>query len=102
MNKMEAVMSIRLPRQDLEVVEKIAYEEDIDKSTAVRELVEMGRIYFALSRYKEGKASIGKAAEIANLSLSEFMDLVAGLGIPCGIDVKDYLEGAKVAEKIFK
>lgn len=102
MNKMESIMSVRLPKEDLEIVEKMALEEDIDKSTAVRELVELGRIYFALSKYREGKVSIEKAAEIALLSLSEFMDLLADLGIPSKIDVLDYLAGAKVADKIFR
>ena len=102
MNKMESVMSIRLPKEDIEMVEKIALEENMDKSTAVRELVEMGLVYFAISKYKEGKVSIEKAAEIAYLPLSEFMDLLADLGIPSKIDVRDYLEGAKVADKIFR
>ena len=57
---------------------------------------------FAISKYKEGKISIGKAAEIANLPLSEIMDLFADLGVESNLTVEDYLAGAKVAEEILK
>ena len=45
------------------------------------ELMELGRIMLALRRYEAGKFSVGKAAEIAGMSLSEFMDLVSEFGI---------------------
>lgn len=102
MNKMSAVMSIRFPPLELELIEEMASAEKIDKSTAVRELVEMGRVYFAISRYKEGKISIEKAAEIANLSLSEMIDLLASLGIKSKIEMEDYVAGAKAVQGIFR
>lgn len=67
----------------------------MDKSTTVRELIELGKIYFAILKYKDGKISIGKAAEIAGLSLSEMIDLAAKLGIESKLEVSDYLEGFK-------
>ncbi|MBI2176654.1 UPF0175 family protein [Candidatus Woesearchaeota archaeon] len=71
-----------------------------DKSTTVRELVELGKIYFAIKQYKEGKISIGKAAEIAGLSISETIDLFAELKIESNITMEDYLEGLKTAEEM--
>lgn len=100
--KMQTVMSIRLPRQDIDAIEELAAQERIDKSTAVRELVEKGLIYHAISEYRKGKISIGKAAEMTSLSISEIMDLLAGLGIESKIEVEDYLAGLKAAEKVFK
>ena len=99
MRKMQSVMTIRLPKEDLEIIKEITAEEKIEKSTAVRELIEMGKVYLAILKYKDGKISIGKAAEIAGMTISEIMDLFAQLGIKSKLEINDYLEGSKVAEE---
>lgn len=102
MNKiMTKVVTVRLPGEDVKLVEQLAKWGKKDKSTAIRELVEYGKIYLAIKLYKEGKISIGRAAEIANLSISETMDLFVELGIKSNIDVEDYLEGLKYARELF-
>ena len=101
MKKMQSVMTIRLPKEDLEVIKEMSIQEKIEKSTAVRELVEMGKIYFAILQYEDGRISIGKAAEIAGLTISEIIELFAKLGIKSKIEINDYLEGSKVAEEMF-
>lgn len=98
--KMHSVMTLRLPEEDVKVIKDIATSEKKDKSTTVRELVKLGKIYLAILTYKEGKISIGKAAEIAGLTLSEMMDLFKKLGIKSQLDVEDYLEGKNVAEEL--
>jgi len=99
MKRMDNVMTVRLPKEDLEVVKQISIKNKKDKSTTVRELVELGKIYFALVQYREGKISIGKAAEIAGMTISEMMDLLSKLGIESNIQLEDYLEGQKFAEE---
>jgi predicted HTH domain antitoxin len=101
MKRMDNVMTIRLPKEDIEVINQIAKKTDKDKSTTVRELVELGRTYFAITQYKEGIISLGKAAEIAGLTISEMIDLLAKLGIKNSIELEDYLEGQKLAESLF-
>ncbi len=51
-------------------------------------------------QYKENKISIGKAAEIAGLTISEMIDLLSKLGIESNLDLADYLESQKLAEEI--
>jgi len=101
MKKMQSVMTVRLPEEDIKMVEQISSEEKMDKSKTIRELFDLGRIYFAILKYKNGKISMGKAAKIADLSISEMMDLLAGLGIKSNIDVMDYKEGLKNLKNIF-
>ena len=101
MKKMQSVMTVRLPEKDVKMVEQISFEEKTDKSKTIRELFDLGRIYFAILKYKEGKVSIGKAAKIADLSISEMMDLLANLGIKSSLDVMDYKEGLKNLKEIF-
>jgi len=73
-------LAVRVPeeieREILEVVER----EKLDKATVVRTLLEMGiaewRKNTALVMLQEGKVTFAKAAEMAKLSLWEFVDLV--------------------------
>ena len=55
----------------------------------------------ALRRYEEGKFSSGKAAEIAGMSLSEFMDLVSEFGIKSRITYEDYLEAFEHVKEVW-
>ena len=55
MKKMQSVMTVRLPKEDLKIVEEISSKEKMDKSTTVRELIELGKIYFAINKYNEEK-----------------------------------------------
>lgn len=100
MKRLQNVMTVRLPKEDLKVIEEISQREKKDKSTTIRNLVELGKIYFAIVQYKENKISIGKAAEIAGLAMSEMIDLLSKLGIESNLDLADYFESQKFAEEI--
>ena len=100
MRRMQHVMTVRLPSEDIKVIEQISQKEKTDKSTTVRNLVELGKVYFAIIQYKENKISIGKAAEIAGSTISEMIDLLSKLGIKSNLDLADYLGSQKLAEQI--
>ena len=68
--------------------------------TWLKELVELGKMYYAITQYKQGKISIGKTAELAGVNLAELMDTLTSLGIKSNLDVEDYLEGKKYAQKV--
>lgn len=44
-----------------------------------------------MERYRSGKACLGKAAEIAGLSVSETMDILAQFGVEANLDKEDYV-----------
>lgn len=48
-----------------------------------------------IEQYRLGKFSLGKAAKELHMSLSEFIDLLAELGVQSPIQYEDYLEGLK-------
>lgn len=100
MRRMQNAMTVRLPLEDIKIIEEISEREKKDKSTTVRDLVELGKIYFAIVQYRENKISIGKAAEIAGLTISEMMNLLSKLGIQNNLDLLDYMESQKFAEEI--
>lgn len=98
---MQRILSVRLEKEDLAFVEAEAKEEKVDKAKVMRALVEKGRLQIAVEQYKDGKISIGKAAEKAGLTISEMMDRLAELGIKNKMTKEQYLQGIKNLEKVW-
>ncbi len=73
-------LAVRIPSEVEKEISEIVAEEKIDKATVVRNLLEIGlaewRKQTALDLLQKGKVTFAKAAEIAKLSLWEFVDLV--------------------------
>jgi predicted HTH domain antitoxin len=92
---MTKTMSIRMDRENYEFLTEISKEERSDLSKAVRDLVMRGRVLLAVERYKKGDASLGKAAQLAGLSVGQMMTLLTEFGVESRIENGDYLEGLK-------
>src|SRR3989344_8493027 len=101
MIRMNDTMTIRLPKKDIEIMKQVSIKNKKDKSTIVRELIEWGKVYFAIKEYKDGKLSIGKASEIAGLTISEMMDVLVNLGIKNNIELEYYFEGYGSLKNMF-
>ena len=80
----------------------LAKEESKDVSKKVRQLVEPGRVMLAINKYKKSEASIEKAARIAEVSISEMMDILSEYGVDSNIEYEDYLKGLKSLKKIWQ
>lgn len=92
---MTKTMSIRMDRDNYEFLNEIRKEQRSDLSKAVRDLVTLGRVLLAVERYKKGKASLGKAAELAGLPVGQMMTILAEFGVESRIDKEDYLQGLR-------
>ena len=57
------------------------------------------KIYEAFKSYTEGQISMGKAAEVADVSIQKFLDLMKERKIPLRYDFEDI---KKETEKILK
>jgi len=97
---MGKVISVRVNKWIEEIINRISEEERKEQSDIIRELIENGSIYIAIKGYAKGKYSVGKAANLANLPLSEFMDLVTDLGIASKIDKEDVLQGYENLKRV--
>jgi predicted HTH domain antitoxin len=84
-----------MDRENYEFLTKITKEERSNLSKAVRDLVMRGRVLLAVERYKKGDASLGKAAQLAGLSVGQMMTLLTEFGVESRIEKDDYLEGLK-------
>ena len=82
----EVTVSARIPKDMEREVVELMREEHLEKSAALRKLLHLGlseyRVERALRLLSQGKVSVGRAAEIARMSLWEFSDLVRDRRIP--------------------
>ena len=89
-------VSLTVPKELLERSEKIAREKLEDRSTVMRELLALGlkqyMIKDAVNKYTEGKVSMEKAAELANVSIWKFLDIIKERKIPIRYDLEDIKE----------
>lgn len=70
------VTTIRMREEMVAEVQELARELGVDNSSLLREALSIGlrelRIRLALDEYAEGRASLGKAAEIAGIGYRNF------------------------------
>jgi predicted HTH domain antitoxin len=90
---MGKIISIRINKRLEEIIGRYSEEKKSEQSDIIKDLIDNGSIYLAIKDYAKGKYSIGKAAYLANLPLSEFMDLIMDLGIKSKISREDLLRG---------
>ena len=98
---MGKVLSVRINKNLEEIIKRYSEEKKREQSDIIRDLINNGSIYLAIKGYAKGKYSIGRAAYLANLPLSEFMDLIMDLGIKSKINNEDLLEGYENLKEFF-
>ena len=102
----EEVVSVRLEDELLKYAEQRAKEEKIPKSAVIRKLLALGVEYERLKRgielYRDRRASLGKAAEIAGIPISQMMDWLVRFGVKSNITLQDYRAGLEYARKALK
>jgi len=86
-------ISLTVPKELLEKSEKIAKERLEDRSTVIRGLLALGlkeyMMHEAVKQYSEGKVSMEKAAEFADVSIWKFLDVIKERKIPIRYDLDD-------------
>lgn len=87
------VMSLRLEKKEMKLIEEMAKKEGKDKSTISRQLIGYGLTYLMIRLYREGRFSLEKVAKKLDLSVSETIDLLSEFGTKAPIDYDDYLKG---------
>ena len=70
-----------------------------NRSKLVRELLEEGKKMKALKLYKKSKISLGLAAKLAGMSISDFLDLLEEYNIKLNLTLEDAKLAMENAEK---
>ncbi len=80
---MEAVSyPLRIPKNVIYLANLRAKEEHIDKSTALRQFLYLGVRDYVMELYQKGRISLGKAAELLDVSTFDILRLAKEQGYP--------------------
>lgn len=83
----------RVPSEIKKDIEFFAKQEQTDKSNIIRKLltsaVKQRRLEYGLKEYAERRVSLGKAAELAKMHISDFMEEAAQHHIPINYTKED-------------
>lgn len=93
---METV-SARLELGTIKLFGKVLKEK---RSEVVRELVESGKRHKAVELYKMKKVSLGLGAKLADVTLSEFIDLLKEHNVYLNLEKEDIEQAIKTARKV--
>ena len=55
----------------------------------------------AIEKYKAGEASLGRAAEIAGLSVGQMITVLAEYGVDSNLEKEDYLKGFERLKEVW-
>lgn len=89
---MEDSISVRLPKEELKEIERISKYEKASKSAILRNVLEIGIKYkileIALEKFQKNEVTAAKAARIAGISLTQFLDILyeRGINFHYGVD----------------
>lgn len=98
-------VAARIPIELEEQITRFMEEEGLDKSTALRRVLEIGvgewKRRKAVDLYRSGKVTLWKASQIWGVSLREMLDELSRLRITAHVTAKDIeedIEAARAAE----
>jgi len=93
------VISARLPKERVKLIEEIAREEKVNKSTildrALEHYTREWKLNKAVELYRQGSVTLSRAAEIAEISVWEMINVLAERKIPHQYAVEDFEEDLK-------
>ena len=95
MSEKSNVVTLRLSKRALQRLEAIRTIEKTDRSTLFKEFIEDGLRKKTIKLYSAGKLSAGRAAEILDISLREFFELLEQESISVNwnsANVKEYMK----------
>lgn len=90
----------------MEYVDKLVKTFNMDRSTAIRNILEKGigedKKERALQLYIEGKLSIEGATRFADMYIGEFLELMSNKGVELNVSLEDYRESLINLKKAWK
>jgi predicted HTH domain antitoxin len=90
-----------MDEENYRFLRRLSKEEKGDLSAAVRELVDKGRIMLAVERYRQRKASLARAAEMAGVRIGEMIEILADYGVESNLEAEDYRRGLEHLRKVW-
>ena len=93
---MAETVSVRIDKRELKEIEEISKIDKNTRSNVLREILDKGvkekKLEIALEKFRNNEATAWKAARIANIPLTKFMDILVQKGIDFHYGVKELRE----------
>ena len=97
-------ISARLPTEEKEELDAVADMLSEDRSTTIRKALREGletlRVRVAVEQYQSGDVSAAEAAEIADLSVAEWLDVARERNLTTQLDLADLELDADTATEL--
>ena len=93
---MAETISVRIDKSELKEIDEISKLEKKTKSNVLREVLNKGikekKLEIALEKFRNNEASIGRASRIAEMPLTQFMDILVEKNIDFHYGIKELEE----------
>jgi len=93
---MAQTVSVRIDNEDIKEIAELSKLEKKTKSNILREVLELGlkdkKLELALEKFRKNEATAWKAARMADIPLTLFMDILVQRGIDFHYGVKELKE----------
>lgn len=93
--------ALRIPEGLLELAELKGKADRTDKATALRQLLYEGAEGYVLELLSQGYLSLGRAAELLELSVYDIQRLAGERGIELGATAEQYQRARETARKLW-
>lgn len=101
MHVSEKRLTVRLPVDLYEAIESVREAEQIDRSTAVKRLLQRGvedwRREAAVQRYRDRELSLGAAADVADVSIWRLLDVLEERNVEVNYSAEDLTNDLEAA-----
>lgn len=92
--------ALRLPKGLLELAELKSKADRTDKATALRQLLYAGAEEYVLELLSQGRLTIGRAAELLEMSIYDVQRLAQEHGIELGATADQYQKARETAARL--
>ena len=93
---MAETISVRIPEEELKQIEQISKYEKTSKSEVLRDVLEIGiknkKLDIALEKFQKNEATAARAARLAEIPLTKFLDILKEKGLEFHYRVKELEE----------
>jgi predicted HTH domain antitoxin len=83
---------MRIPEDIDRAIQYVSKTEKIENTQSLRKLARLGFELYTALNYQNGRITLRETAELLDLSLSETIDLLSGVGVKGNIHATDVLE----------
>lgn len=92
--------TVRFPKEMFKVIEHRARLENIDESTAIRQLIAMGAEEYAIELFKQGKITLNEAAELAGVTVRQMIDSLQRHGVKGNVRLNQQREALEYISEL--